>query len=257
MKYPYSYLISLQFLGFRFHGWQKQLDQKTVHQMVDKTLRFVIDDAYKSLGVGRTDAKVSASQYLVQLFTATELPSSFLSEFQSNLPPDIFAESVESVPRTFNLIQHPKTKIYGYFFSFGTKNHPFSAPFIYGIAEELNLEKMQEGAKIFEGYHWFHKYCTKPSANTNFYRQIIRCEVVENTLLKANFFPEKSYVLRISGTGFLRYQVRLIMGELIALGKGDCTIEDLKASLHKENDRKPLKSIAPSSGLQLLQVTLD
>jgi len=257
VKYPYSYLITLQFLGFRFHGWQKQLDQKTVHQMVDKTFEFVLGKGYKSHGVGRTDARVSASQYLVQVFTTTELPSDFLDQFQSNLPPDIYAKSLKSVPRAFNLIQHPKTKTYGYFFSFGAKNHPFAAPFIYGVEGELDIAKMQEGARVFIGKHWFHKYCTKPTANTNFYRQITSCEIVENTLLKANFFPEISYVLRISGAGFLRYQVRLIMGALIALGRGACSVEDIKASLLETNDQQPLKSIAPSSGLQLLEVSLD
>jgi tRNA pseudouridine38-40 synthase len=36
------YLITLQYLGFRYHGWQKQPDKPTVERMVTRTLRFVL-----------------------------------------------------------------------------------------------------------------------------------------------------------------------------------------------------------------------
>ena len=66
MKYSFSYIISLQFLGFRFSGWQKQTNAKTLHDMVDKTLSFVLVNAdYKTIGIGRTDAKVSANTYFL------------------------------------------------------------------------------------------------------------------------------------------------------------------------------------------------
>ncbi|MGK0489623.1 MAG: tRNA pseudouridine38-40 synthase, partial [Candidatus Endobugula sp.] len=33
MKRRYFYLITIQYLGFRFHGWAKQPMIKTIHQM--------------------------------------------------------------------------------------------------------------------------------------------------------------------------------------------------------------------------------
>ena len=74
MKYSFSYLICLEFLGFRFSGWQKQTNAKTLHDMVDKSLSYVFEDAlFKTIGVGRTDAKVSANSYYLQLFRDTEI----------------------------------------------------------------------------------------------------------------------------------------------------------------------------------------
>lgn len=82
MKYSHSYLVHIQFLGFRFSGWQKQTNAKTLHQMVDKTLGFVFENMlYKSIGIGRTDAKVSANSYYVQLFTDTLIDEVFFYEF--------------------------------------------------------------------------------------------------------------------------------------------------------------------------------
>ena len=191
MKYTFSYIVEIQFLGFRFHGWQKQINVKTLHDIVDKSLSFVFEHTnYKTIGVGRTDAKVSASSYYVQLFV-NELvdETSFISLLNSNFPNDFRVNSIEKVKTDFNVINTPKIKEYHYYFSFGEKNHPFAAPFIVGVHEILNINLMKKGAKLFEGEHYFHKYCTKPSEHTIFKRVIDSCEIVENNILTASFFP--------------------------------------------------------------------
>ncbi|MFL3661200.1 MAG: tRNA pseudouridine(38-40) synthase TruA [Polaribacter sp.] len=258
MKYSFSYLIRLEFLGFRFSGWQKQPNAKTLHDIVDKSLSFVFEDSdYKTIGIGRTDAKVSANAYYLQLFRDSEVEAvSFLASLNQNFPPDFRATTVQKVATDFNIIQASKKKEYHYYFSFGAKNHPFAAPFMVNVAEELDLNKMKEAAKLFEGEHYFHKYCTKPSAHTVFKRTIALCEIVENTVLTANFFPEKSYILKVQGKGFLRYQIRLMMATLIEVGKGSLEIPFIVASLKEDNDRKFLRNIAPSSGLQLYDIEL-
>ena len=68
MKYSHSYLLKIQFLGFRFSGWQKQTNAKTIHDIVDKSLSFVLlENDYKTIGMSRTDAKVSANNYFVHI----------------------------------------------------------------------------------------------------------------------------------------------------------------------------------------------
>ncbi|WP_347174869.1 tRNA pseudouridine synthase A [Polaribacter uvawellassae] len=260
MKYQFTYLVEIQFLGFRFHGWQKQLDVKTIHDMVDKTLSYVFgnDQKYKTLGVGRTDAKVSASNFGFQLFVDFEIETKeFLEAFNLNTTADIKALSIQKETSTFNIINSSKVKEYHYYFSFGEKPHPFSAPFLVGIHQELDLELMKKGALLFKGEHYFHKYCTKPSEKTIFKRTIDSCEIVENTILQANFFPTKSYVLKVKGKGFLRYQIRLMMGTLFELGKGNLDLDFIENSLKEHNDRKFLRAIAPASGLQLYDVQFE
>ncbi len=226
--------------------------------MVDKSLSYVFENAdFKTVGVGRTDAKVSAHFYYVQLFTAKKIEEiDFLMALNANLSPDFRATNVQQVAVNFNIINAAKIKEYHYYFSFGDKNHPFAAPFLVNIAENLDLELMQAGAKLFEGEHYFHKYCTKPSENAIFKRTIDSCEIVRNTILTANFFPEHSYILKVRGKGFLRYQIRLMMATLFELGKGNLTLDFIKASLKEDNDRKYLRNNAPSSGLQLFAIEL-
>ena len=259
MKYSFSYLIRLQFLGFRFSGWQKQTNAKTLHDMVDKTLSFVFEDtSFKTIGIGRTDAKVSANQYCIQLFVDTLIEEdSFMKSLNSNFSPDFKAISMRKVDRSFNIIKASKLKEYHYYFSFGEKNHPFAAPFLVNIEGNLNVSRMIKGAKLFEGEHYFHKYCTKPSEQTIFKRVIDSCEIVTNDILTASFFPEHSYVLKVKGKGFLRYQIRLMMATLFELGKGNLDIEFIESSLKEDNDQKFLRNIAPASGLQLYAIELD
>ena len=259
MKYSFSYIVGIEFLGFRFSGWQKQNNAKTLHDMVDKSLSFVFEDFnFKTIGVGRTDAKVSANSYYLQLFRNSKIEEDlFIKSLNSNFSPDFRAVSIREVDVKFTIINTPKIKEYHYYFSFGDKNHPFAAPFLVNISEKLDIELMKTAAKLFEGEHHFHKYCTKPSENAIFKRIINSCEIVENTILTANFFPEKSYVLKVRGKGFLRYQIRLMMATLFEVGKDNLDLEFIKASLKEDNDRKYLRHNAPSSGLQLYDIEFE
>ena len=249
------YLIEIQFLGYRFHGWQKQPKIKTVHLMIDRTINYVLENnKFKTLGAGRTDAMVSANQTAFELFT--ELPIFNLEEFlklvNTNLPQDIRALNIKTVPKEFNVINDSKIKEYKYLFSEGSKNHPYSAPFITTFLYSLNIDLMKEGAKLFEGKHNFKSYCYKPNENGIFDREITYCKISFNTTLQANFFPKTSYELTVKGKGFMRNQIRLMMGVLVELGRGEVSLDYIKESLNTYNPK--INYIAPASGLMLNKV---
>lgn len=226
--------------------------------MVDKTLKFALGhDQFKSIGSSRTDSKVSANQGAFELFLHEPIEmEEFLQSFNSNLPNDIRAIKIDEVDEKFNIIQTPKLKSYLYLFTFGEKPHPFSAALMTYFKGDLDIVLMQQGAALFEGKHNFIKYCTKPSPNTNFNREVVYCRIQKNTTYTANFFPEKSYALEIQSAGFMRYQVRLIMGQLIRLGRHEITLEIITESL-TGNDRNALDQIAPGSGLILQNLEFD
>jgi len=223
-------------------------------------MKFVLPDRQtKILGSSRTDAMVSANEAAFELFLYDEpledLPA-FMSLFNKNLPPDILATSIREVDNLFNIIQNPKLKEYLYLFSFGEKNHPFCAPLMATIQGDLNIDLMKAGAKLFEGSCNFKNYCVAPSENTVFERIIIKSEITENQVYTANFFPKTSYVFRVEGAGFLRNQIRLMMGALIQLGKGELQLADIEESLNPENTQV-INSIAPASGLILNRIDFE
>lgn len=252
----FYYVINLQYLGFRYSGWQKQPHQKTIEGMISKTLKFTLPGTgFKILGAGRTDAKVSALDSAFELFLDNPIEGldAFLVKLNKNLPPDIKAISIREVDASFNIIKDAGVKEYIYLFSFGSKNHPFCAPFLANILDELDIEVMKDAAKLFEGTHDFSAYTVKSQKNASEPRIIDSCCIRENTILKANFFPENTYVLKVVGKGFMRYQIRMIMGALIQLGKRELSLVDIEKSLSAP-DTLQLTSVAPGSGLLLNRI---
>lgn len=247
------YIIRIQYLGFRFSGWQKQPGQKTVEQMLLKTLKYILpNQKIKVLAAGRTDAKVSVLDGAFELFIDQPILNlnTFLELFNQNLPPDIKVTEIASTDEKFNIIQHTKQKEYVYLFSYGTKNHPFAAPFITNIFETLNIDLMKKAARLFEGEHDFSSYTARLQQHTIAVRTIDSCEIKNNNILSANFFPDTSYALHIKGSGFMRYQVRMIMGALIQLGRGELSYANIEQSLQPKCNIK-LNYVAPGSGLLL------
>ncbi|MBT8272265.1 MAG: tRNA pseudouridine(38-40) synthase TruA [Bacteroidia bacterium] len=256
-KKTYYYLISIQYLGYRFHGWQKQPQLKTIQLMIERTLKYILNNqSFKILGAGRTDAMVSAQKAAFELFLTDEPLvdlDAFLSDFNHNLPQDIRALGIKEVNAEFNIIQDSKEKEYIYLFAHGDKFHPFCAPIMTTILDRLDVDVMTRGAALFQGKHNFKSYCYKPSDDGQFIREISSCELVENKLFEANFFPETSYMLKVRGKGFGRNQVRLMMGALIDLGKGKISLDHIKNSLLPEYEIV-MDYIAPASGLILNEV---
>ena len=259
MNNTYYYLVHIQYLGFRFSGWAKQPKVKTLHQMVDKTMFFMFGEGKtKTLGCSRTDAKVSANHFVFELFIDEEINdfTQFINDFNYNSPADLKAIRIEPTTNDFNIINHSKIKEYVYLFAYGQKAHPFAAPLVCTLLEDLDIELMKKGAKLFEGTHNFVRYVTKPSVNTNLIRTINLCEIQTNDLYQANFFPERTFMLKIQSKGFMRNQVRLIMGQLFELGKGNISLSDIETSLTGENTQY-LNEIAPQSGLILQKVVFE
>ena len=259
MKGRYFYLIRIQYLGFRFHGWAKQPEVKTVHGMVDRTLAFVLGDRkFKTMGTSRTDAKVSALDHAFELFLEDPIEDEveFFRQVNINLPPDIKAVEIKEVDKTFNIIQSPRTKEYSYLFAFGEKPHPFSAPFMTTLPEQLDLELMKEGALLFEGTHDFKAYCKRPKEDTLTTREILFSRIEVNEEFSASFFPTNSYVYRVKAYGFLRHQIRMMIGQLLLLGKGETTLEEIRLSLKGEHT-KEIFFVAPGSGLILSKVEYE
>lgn len=254
------YLIHIQYLGFRFRGWAKQPGIKTVHHMIDRSINYVLggEQKFKTLGTSRTDAMVSANHTVFELFMDKPIEEEqFLSTLNENLPSDIRAISIAETTADFNVIQHPKTKEYLYLFAFGEKHHPFAASMMALFPFDLDITLMKKGALLFEGTHNFKKFCYKPSEHTsNFERHIDKSYITENTLYTANFFPEHSFAFHVHGKGFMRYQIRLMMGQLIRLGRGECSLQELKEAIEQPQGAY-FSYAAPASGLILHKINFD
>lgn len=260
MDQNYFYLITIQYLGFRYHGWQKQPNLKTVHLVIDKTLNYVFkgQKKFKTLAVGRTDAMVSANETAIELFMEDPILDfdNFLEQFNYYLPQDVKALAMREVDRDFNVIHNANLKEYLYLFAHGQKSHPFCASIMTTFRDVLDVELMKVGAKLYEGTHNFKGFCSRVSENGLYTRTVNSSEIIENTLFTASFFPEKSFLFRVKGEGFGYNQIRGMMGTLVKLGKNEFTLEDISKSLLPEST-EVMEYIAPASGLILNAVEFE
>jgi tRNA pseudouridine38-40 synthase len=159
----YFYLIHIQYLGFRFHGWAKQPNVKTVHQFIDKTLPFVLGHKnFKTLGSSRTDAMVSANHAVFELFIDEALDIEyFFREFNRNLPSDIRIIKIEETDADFNVIQSPKTRSTSISLLLEKSAIRLLRQFLASFMEDLDIELMIEGALHFPGKTQFQKILHK------------------------------------------------------------------------------------------------
>lgn len=257
-KFKHYYLIRVAYLGFRLHGWQKQPGVKTVHLMIDRTLRFVFqNEEFKTLGASRTDAMVSASESAFELFLNQDLPQNFEKDFQRNLPPDILFKSIEKVDGEFNIIQSVRAKTYRYYFCFGPKPNPLIASFMAWYPEVWDLDRLRKGLNLLQGTHNFKSFCTQPKEGSQFVRTIDLAELKKNDKLIANFIPEDSYYIDFKSKGFVRNQVRLMVGALYLLSTDRLTFEEFEKALIEHYDFNNQLIIAHASGLHLVSIEFE
>ncbi|MGM0581274.1 MAG: tRNA pseudouridine(38-40) synthase TruA [Bacteroidota bacterium] len=254
-RFDFFYLVEIQYLGFRYHGWQFQPGVKTLQGMLERTFKFLFEDKkFKILGAGRTDAMVSAESAYFELFTNHELElDSFQTDLNHNLPPDIDVISVKEVDNQFNIIKDVDLKTYQYYFASVDKKYPFAAPFMNCMPYQLDIKRMKEAANMFEGEHDFKYFMTGDAENKDTVRKIKESRIEENTELSASFFPEESFVFIVKGKGFMRYQVRMMMGALILIGRNEISLQDLKNAL-QGNPPNFTKLNASASGLMVKDI---
>ncbi len=252
-RFSFFYILRLEFLGFRYSGWQKQGDVKTVQGMLDKTIKFLLEsDNFRTLAASRTDARVSADDFAVELLCNAKLnTTTFLNQLNQNISVDIRVNSMIETDGAFNILHAPKTKEYHYHFTFGKKPSPAVSPFYGYLGSHLDIELMKMACKLFLGTHNFRNFTGRIEGKTDFTRTIDYIGISESNKLPDTFLDNR-FQLTVRSKGFMKYQIRLMMGALEQIGSGKLTNSELEEMLlNPEN--KSYEHVAPGSGLVLFK----
>ncbi|MGB5965816.1 MAG: tRNA pseudouridine(38-40) synthase TruA [Sulfurimonadaceae bacterium] len=220
---------------------QKETDQ-TVNGQIEKALSLLQVET-KVIASGRTDRGVHASRQVIHF----DLPPFWqdLNKLEESLkrilPPSIAIRRMEQVDDDFHARYSAKKRAYRYIISTQTPN-PFLADLVTYV-NTIDETKIKEAIKLFEGEHDFEYFKKSGSDTTNFVREVYKTRV----------YNHNGYtVLYFEANGFLRSQIRLMVGFLLEISAGRYTKEDLKAqlSLEKQFKLKP----APHQGLYLSKI---
>ena len=109
-------LITIEYSGTNYHGWQIQPNEITVQEVLNKAIFKLSKEEVKTTGSSRTDAGVHALDQKVNLLTKTNLPlKAYVDGLNTFLPNDILVKDAKEVAQDFNARKNAKEKTYRYY----------------------------------------------------------------------------------------------------------------------------------------------
>ena len=207
------YLIRFSYDGTNFNGFQKQPGCRCVESELEKAL-FDINNHKKTkvVGSGRTDRGVHALDQCAH-FDLEDIDITLYKlkgALNSLLPEDIHVFSVEKVSDEFHARFNAKKKTYKYIINCGEYN-PIERNYVYQYCKKLDVNKMKKEIKSFIGVHNFKPFVSEEAKKENYEREIYDAHIEEDN--------DKVYFY-FTGNGFMKYQVRNMVGILFKIGKG-------------------------------------
>lgn len=239
------YLINFSYDGSKYCGYQMQPDLDTIQERLEKAVEIVNKGIRKTVqSSGRTDKGVHALDQYAHVDLDIDIePYKLKRALNSNLPDDIYIRNVSVVDKDFHARYNVIEKEYKYYINLGEYN-PIERNYVFQYNYKLDINSIVEAIKIFEGEHDFRAFVTENINKPNCVRKIEEAKVEK--------FGEK-LVFTFRGNGFLRYQVRNMVGILIKLGENKIDKNDLIKILESKNRDKGGVT-APANGLFLTKV---
>lgn len=239
------YKVTLAYDGNRYVGFQSQINGLTIQDEIEKVLKRICKKDLRIIMASRTDAGVHAKHQVFHFDIDKEYDTYKLKgSFNGLLPKDIHVIDVKKVKETFHARFSVKSKTYEYLINTGEYD-VFLNGYAYQCFYKLDMDLMEECSKLFVGKHDFSSF------NTSTYK-----EKPDQTRTISEFKIIKKgdlIKIRVTGDGFMRNMVRIMVGTLIDVGRGQKTIKEVKDML--KNPRKDTKryNISPS-GLYLVNI---
>jgi len=242
------YLIKFSYDGTNYSGFQTQKGLNTIQEKIEEALTKINNNEYTSIiASGRTDKGVHAlSQYGHADLDINITEYKLKRALNSNLPKDIHVISTKIVEKDFHARYNVRKKIYKYIINLGEYN-PLERNYVFQYNYKLNIENIKKAVKYYEGKHDFRAFVTDGKTKTNCVRTIHKTKVEE---------INNKIIITFEGDGFLRYQVRNMVGLLIKIGENKILPEDVKQILESKDRTKSGKT-APPEGLYLVDVVYE
>ncbi len=242
MELNYRYALILEYRGTAYFGSQRQNTLPTIQNEVDKALKNMTQIKVKTHFASRTDKGVHAEFQLCHFDIPVLLDLAYLPyNLNKRLPEDIRVVKAILVDFSFHSRHCSVKKTYIYRIAKKPVNAFNSEYSVY--FGNLNIKDMQEAVPLFIGTKDFRGFAkTEPNEDT--IKTVLDLKILEN---------KDFYTVKITGTGFLRYMVRSIVGVLARVGKGTFNPE-LVQEIFLKKDHTLCGKTAPAKGLVLKKI---
>lgn len=237
--------LTIEYDGRDFNGWQKQPDKLNIQGTIENAIKAITGEDVELNASGRTDAGVHAYAQVANFKTNSKLPiEKFPVAINSKLKKSIIVKSAEEVDERFHSRLTCKRKTYRYVINNSQLGTAIYRNLEYHISTKLDVEKMQEAVKHFEGEHDFKGFKASGTSSKSSVRTIYEAKVYKK--------EEKIYI-ELTGNGFLYNMVRIIAGTLVDVGIGKILPEQISQIIDSKKRENAGKTL-PAHGLYLLNV---
>lgn len=239
------YLIKFSYDGTNYSGFQKQKGLNTIEEKLEEALTKINNGKKTTItATGRTDKGVHAlCQYGHTDIDVNITEKKLKRAMNSNLPDDIHVIEAKEVDKDFHARYNVKEKEYKYYINLGEYN-PLERNYVYQYNYTLDIDKMKEAIKYFEGEHDFRSFVTDNKEKENCVRTITYTNIEQK---------DDKIIITFKGNGFLRYQVRNMVGLLIKIGENKISPDSVEKIIESK-DRTKASKTAPAEGLYLTKV---
>ncbi len=239
------YLIKFSYDGSAYYGFQTQKEKETIQEKLEEALTKVNNNKKTAIiATGRTDKGVHAvAQYGHADIDVKITEVKLKRALNSNLPNDIHIIETKVVDDNFHARYQVKRKTYKYIINTGEYN-PLERNYVFQYNYSLNVEEMKKAIEYFKGQHDFRAFATDNKEKENCIRTITKVSIKKE---------KEKIIITFQGDGFLRYQVRNMVGILLRVGQEKISPETVEKILESKDRTKSGKT-APAEGLYLVDV---
>lgn len=238
-------VLNISYVGTNYAGWQVQPNAVSVAEEIINAIKKVTGKTVKLNGSGRTDAGVHAYGQVANFRIDSNIPPErFANAINHYLPDDIVVNYSYEADEDFHARFDAKGKCYEYKIHNSKTPSPFLKDRAWQFTYDLDMEKVKSAAKIIEGTHDFRAFMASGSQVTDTVRTVYSVDVEKTGDV---------ITITVKGNGFLYNMVRIIVGNLMYIGCGKMTEEELK-ELFVNLDRTTGAVTAPASGLYMKEV---
>jgi len=231
--------------GTRYRGWQRLPGREdTIQGKLEDCLSRILGEKIEISGSGRTDAGVHAKHQIANFHCDSTLTAEeILSQLRRYLPEDIGIHSCKDVSSRFHARLNAKEKTYRYRIWNSESPCVFDRRYVAVMPETMDLEAMHTAADYLCGEHDFSAFCGNAKIKKSTVRFIRSIDIRRSG---------DEIILCFTGNGFLHNMVRILVGTLVEVGRGERTPESI-ADLFG-NKRAEAGFLAPAKGLCLEEV---
>jgi tRNA pseudouridine38-40 synthase len=247
-----KYRARLAYDGTAYQGFQRQLaGRPTIQSTVEEAIQRVTGETSTVIGAGRTDSGVHATGQVIafQVEGWARGEAILLKALNAALPHDIALQDLALAEPDFHPRFDAATRLYRYRVLNAAQPQPLLRDRTWRVWRPLDGAPMQAGAALLIGQHNFAAFGTPPRPGSNTIRRVIQSGW---TLDESGYGPLWTYT--VEAEAFLKHMVRRMVAALVAIGRGEWSVDTLEERVKARAliDSLPL---APPQGLTLEAVT--